>query len=242
MATFLRACLWGMMQALYPSHCVCIACGRPRVDEEETQLCDACQTRLRPFAPPHCPRCGCTSAGICSVCQRSENPALQGAGIAGYPYAGVGGRMVRALKFFHVRTAAQPLAEGLFRAFPNAAYDALVPVPLHRRRLRTRGFNQAALLCEALSVRCGLPVLHALRRKRATRQQARLSARARIRNTQNAFTVTAPVAGLRLLLVDDVRTTGATFAACADALTAAGARTVTLAAATLAQEILARKK
>jgi ComF family protein len=102
--------------------------------------------------------------------------------------------------------------------------SAAVPVPLHRRRLRARGFNQAAEIAKHL----GLPVLAALRRVRATRSQTDLPAARRHANVRDAFALGrgAEVAGLRLVLVDDVSTTGATLEACARVLAAAGAADV----------------
>jgi ComF family protein len=103
--------------------------------------------------------------------------------------------------------------------------DAVVPVPLHPRRLRARGFNQSADLAEGL----GLAVLHALARTRWTEPQTGLPAARRHRNVRGAFAVrrdAGDLRGLCLVLVDDVSTTGATLEACARALTGAGAAEV----------------
>jgi len=107
--------------------------------------------------------------------------------------------------------------------------DALVAVPLHWRRLWTRRFNQAALLAQAMSRSCGLPVLHtALRRVRATPQQVGLARGERAANVQAAFRVPdqakAMIRGKRLVLVDDVLTSGATVDTCARALPRRGAQ------------------
>ncbi|MEM7727861.1 MAG: ComF family protein [Pseudomonadota bacterium] len=107
--------------------------------------------------------------------------------------------------------------------------DALVPVPLHGMRLARRRFNQSALLARALSRRCGVPMeAHALLRARRTPSQGGLSAAGRRRNVQGAFDVARPdaVRGKRLVLVDDVMTTGATLEACARTLKRAGAARV----------------
>jgi ComF family protein len=100
--------------------------------------------------------------------------------------------------------------------------DAVVPVPLDPARLRRRGFNQARLLAEGL----GPPVLDALARTRPTPPQTGLPAARRHANVRDAFAVCRPVAGLTLVLIDDVATTGATLHACARALRAAGAREI----------------
>ena len=106
--------------------------------------------------------------------------------------------------------------------------DALLPVPLHWRRLWARRFNQSAALAKAISGLAGVPVLHgALKRVRATPQQVGLSKTERADNVQGAFRVPteekAQVAGRRLILVDDVLTSGATVDTCARALLRAGA-------------------
>ena len=109
--------------------------------------------------------------------------------------------------------------------------DALVPVPLHWRRLWMRRFNQSSLLAKAISQECGVAVAEtALKRVKATAQQVGLSQSERAQNVQGAFRVPperrAEVAGRRLVLVDDVLTSGATSDACARALLRAGARNV----------------
>ncbi|MCZ7544770.1 MAG: phosphoribosyltransferase family protein [Anaerolineae bacterium] len=119
--------------------------------------------------------------------------------------------------------------------------DLILPVPLHANRQRWRGYNQSTLLAEALGVRLEVPVAaDALARVRDTRAQVGLSARARRQNVSGAFVVRAPhrVSGRTILLVDDVVTTGATLAACAEALYQADAEAVwavTLACAQPAQ-------
>ena len=106
-------------------------------------------------------------------------------------------------------------------------FDAIVPVPLHWMRRWQRGFNQSALLAQILSRRRGIPMRNALRRTHSTRTQAGLSNHARRENVARAFRARG-VDGQRLLLIDDVMTTGSTAAACARALKRAGARRVTL--------------
>jgi ComF family protein len=135
------------------------------------------------------------------------------------------------LKYEGQRHLARPLSELLLDclAARPLAVDLLVPVPLDRGRGRERGYNQSALLAEPIGRALGLPLLAgALRRTRATRPQVGLSARERRANVRGAFACADPsaVEGRRVLVVDDVMTTGATLEACADALTAAGAAVV----------------
>jgi ComF family protein len=143
--------------------------------------------------------------------------------------------VVHQLKYAGRRRAAARLAEALLedpaaRAL-LATSDVLVPVPLHPRRLRERGFNQSALLAEEIARRTGRTVCpDALVRRVDTVPQAGLSASARRRNVKNAFAVRrrASVAGKTVALVDDVVTTGATARACARSLAEAGAGEVRL--------------
>ena len=125
----------------------------------------------------------------------------------------------------------KPLGALLVSAIPrDQSFDMVVPVPLHWRRRLERGFNQSRALAAAVAKRYGVPVSGALRRRRATATQAGLTNARRRENVSGAFVVQrkAAVAGRRILLVDDVMTTGATAAACASALKRAGARYVAL--------------
>jgi ComF family protein len=139
-------------------------------------------------------------------------------------------QLVHIFKYGCVKTLARPLADLLARALPlDERFDAVVPVPLHWRRRWSRGFNQSALLARALARRSGIPMIQALRRTRSTAVQAGLSNSSRRQNVVAAFSVrragafAGKLAGRRILLIDDVLTTGATAAACAIALKRAGA-------------------
>lgn len=134
--------------------------------------------------------------------------------------------LVHALKYGGWRVAARPmaLALGSVLAARRTAVDALVPVPLGRRRLRERGHNQAACLAAILSELVEVPLApRLLARRRETRSQTALDPAARHANVAGAFRAADACAGWRLCLVDDVLTTGATLAACAAALAEAGA-------------------
>lgn len=131
------------------------------------------------------------------------------------------------LKFESVRAAALPLAQAM-SALPLGESDALVPVPTTRRRLRQRGFNQARLLAEHLGEIWGMPVLPALSRKDEHTAQMKLSAESCRSNLADCMRSDASVSGKRILLVDDVLTTGSTASEAARALLAAGACRVSL--------------
>lgn len=214
---------------LYPRDAVCITCGTLRVDDAHTFLCASCMAHLSRLEGPFCPRCGRSGwAMACPACMASAQDAID-ARCAGYLYGDTAGQLVRALKYGRVLHAAEALADGMADVLPQRMlYDALVPIPLHRARLRVRGFNQAEALCHALQARTGIETLDAVRRTRATKTQTRLSVSQRQTNVRGAFEVCEAVDGKRLVLVDDVLTTGATALSCAEALKAAGAVHVTL--------------
>jgi ComF family protein len=210
------------LDALLPPRC--LACGGP-VDRSGG-LCAACWERIHFVAPPYCARCGFPfafdlgSEALCGACSR-DPPAFERV------------RLVLGFKHGDRTEGAATFAAWLARAGREllAEADLLTPVPLHRFRLFARRYNQAALLCRELGRSTGLPVMpDLLTRRRNTPPQGRLSAAARRRNVAGAFVV-AParrgvLGGRRVLLVDDVMTTGATISACARVLLRAGAAAV----------------
>lgn len=146
-------------------------------------------------------------------------------------YEGALRELIHLFKYGKVQTLAGPLSDLLADAMPrDQRFDCIAPTPLHWRRRWHRGFNQAEALARRLSKRTGIPMLRALRRAQATETQAGLSNSRRRRNVQKAFRVRrgATLEGKRILLVDDVMTTGSTGAACAAALKRAGAAKVAL--------------
>jgi len=139
--------------------------------------------------------------------------------------------LIHLFKYGRVQTLAKPLGRLLAVALPREQeFDMIVPMPLHWRKRWQRGFNQSALLASEIGRRANIPVKSALRRIRPTAAQAGLTNAKRRLNVSGAFRARkrAALAGKRVLLVDDVLTTGATAASCARALKIAGARQVTL--------------
>ncbi len=153
-----------------------------------------------------------------------------------YFYHGPVQRLVVLCKFGGVDAAAEPLARAMADCVRGQTFDALVPVPLHPRRLRERGVNQAELLCRLVGKANGVPILPALTRARNTKRQSGLRPADREGNVRDAFIAAKSVKGLRLLLVDDVRTSGSTARACAKALNEAGAAEVSLLTAAVAHQ------
>lgn len=211
-----------LLDLLFPPHCV--ACGALG-----SWFCPACAATVAVQRPPLCARCGQPLPGgrVCYRCKR-QPPPLDGLRSVA-PHKAPLSQAIHALKYEGVRVLAAPLGAMMaeYAADLVLPADVLVPVPLHRTRERQRGYNQSRLLAAEMASRLGLPVVEGLVRLRNTPAQVGLSRAQRLVNVRGAFC--APGADLtskRVLLVDDVHTTGATLGACADALRRAGARSV----------------
>ena len=189
--------------------------------------------------PPRCVGCGREGPYICAHCLDAvphlDAPvgvnldALEGI-VAPFGMEGVGREAVHRLKYAHLRAVASPMAELLARHLTGRGLtgDLLVPVPLHPRRLRQRGYNQAELLARHVGRVLEIPVeCRGLRRRTHGPPQARSAGREERRsNVAGAFEARRSFDGLDVLVLDDVATTGATLEACAAALKAAGASSV----------------
>jgi ComF family protein len=194
------------------------------------------QGLLELVAPRGCAGCENVLApaerGFCEACAPLlDDGGRLGDALAAYVYGGPMAEAVRRLKYGR-RTELAPVLGRMLAARATelaGIVDCVVPVPLHPRRLRRRGFNQAALLARPVAKALAVPLsVTDLRRVRDTPPQARLGAVERATNVRGAF-VALRAPGSRVLLIDDVRTTGATLAECAEALRIAGAeRVVTL--------------
>jgi ComF family protein len=210
---------------------LCPACRKPVADDGG--LCPGCWSQLSFITPPYCERLGIPFAydpgpGVLSMQAIADPPAYERARAA-VRYDDIARTLVHALKYGDRLDLAPTLGRWMLQAGAPllAEADALVPVPLHWRRLWWRRFNQSAALAEVIGARVKLPVTHALARVKATRQQVGLTASERALNVQGAFRVReqarADVKGRRFVLVDDVLTSGATIEACSRALLRAGA-------------------
>ncbi len=201
---------------------VCEACLTAPVPLEAEHFCTVCRT---PFLNPW----PLDEQGVCTAC-RAGLRGFDRASSFGF-YEGSLRSLIHLFKYSGMKPLAPCLGRFLERAIPvDEAYDLVVPVPLHWRRKWQRGFNQAELLARHLARRRQLPMMNALRRRKAAGVQATLTVAARRRNVAGAFSAvsSADLTGKRVLLIDDVMTTGATAAACAAALKRGGAKSVSL--------------
>ena len=197
-------------------------------------LCAPCWSKLSLIEPPYCTRLGIPftydpGPGLLSM-EAIANPPSYDRARAAVRYDDIARALVTSFKYGDRLDLAPMMGRWMARAGREltAGADALLPVPLHWRRLWARRFNQAAALANTISEISGVPVLQgAIKRMRATPQQVGLSKTERADNVQGAFRVPAEqeahITGKRLVLIDDVLTSGATVDTCARALLRAGA-------------------
>lgn len=225
----------------------CAACGGAAADRRLPFFCRSCWGSVTPIEEPVCPRCGepfdsplaltYSPGHQCRACR--EKPPRFDRALSPYRYEGVIEQAIHLFKYRRRDTLAAPLADlMLVWADRLPPVDLVMPVPLHPARLRVREFNQSLLLADRIARRLGLPLsFEHLERTRPTRPQTELDRKDRARNVRRAFAVRDPdgLKGRRVLLVDDVLTTGATVNDCARALRRAGADSV--AVLTLARRV-----
>ena len=192
------------------------------------------------FFPPHCVHCGCAGAWLCAKCkgglvffsdvQRTRfAPSHLDQVYSLCWHSGPARSSALALKYEGLRILAEPLGEMMYDYWRQIGIDVdlVVPVALHKRRRRSRGYNQAALLAHQIAGRAGLMMdKDCLVRQKQTMSQVGLGRQERWQNVQDAFICNKQLDGISVLLVDDVLTTGATLEAAAAALREAGASKV----------------
>ena len=212
----------------------CLSCSHSLSTDPIPFFCTACWRSIRPLQQPVCVRCDqpfispaattYTPNHQCQQCQE-QPPHFQRAWTL-FPYLPPLRDAICAFKYRGKLTLARPLAQLMINALPHGLdADVIIPVPLHPARLRTREFNQSLLLADQLGRHLSRPISATnLVRIALTDPQTTLSRQARLRNLRNAFSVRRPqdLAGTRILLVDDVFTTGTTVNECAKALRKAG--------------------
>lgn len=211
----------------------CLLCAAPA--RRLAGLCADCTAAL-PRQQPACPSCAArlpTSAGDvlpCGECQ--HHPPVFNEALALFTYAAPVDQLIQRIKYGGDLALARELGELLASRILEsdvARPDLLLPVPLHRTRLRTRGYNQALELTRPLSRRLRIPLDHELAtRTRATAPQLDMDRRERARNLRDAFAVRGELSGRHVAIIDDVMTSGATVTSLAKALKRAGAERISV--------------
>lgn len=208
----------------------CIVCGA-RIDDQAQVICSDCETGVRPPAGSRCPVCGEAMSGeSCVNCQHEEFAFDSYHAMFGYQ--GTVRDLVHQLKYEGFISPAGYFAAQMSELMQDdeqlRSCDLVCSVPLHRVRKRERGYNQSELIAYAAAVLAGLPYTQPVVRRTYTRSQTRLSRAGRKKNLQGAFKVSEPelVRGKKVILVDDVFTTGTTLHEVAKELKHAGAEQV----------------
>lgn len=210
----------------------CAGCGTPVA--EDHRFCAICWASLRFLGPPWCARCNRPFAfdrGDAAVCASCLADPPRHAGVrAAVAYGPIASSLVLRLKYGGRIAFAETMARHMVRLLPEDI-DLLVPVPLHRWRIWSRGFNQAALIAQSVAGFSGVPQdCDILVRARRTLVLRGLGGTARAKAVSGAFAIAMPdrVRGRSIVLVDDVYTSGATADGCTRVLLRAGARSVTV--------------
>jgi ComF family protein len=206
-------------------HSSCVACGGELPWRARTaSCCDSCWRLLPRLGSPKCRSCALPVSGadgvfLCVDCLRDPLP-LEWCDAWG-AYRGSLERVLHALKFARHDFLADPLAELLHDTLierGDVEFDAIVPVPMHRSKLRRRGYNQAELIARALAKRLGIRCELLLEKRVERGAQSKLARDGRRANVRGAFVASRHSKDRRILIIDDVCTTGETLRACADAL------------------------
>jgi len=215
------------LDGLFPIHCL----GCNTFDD---WICDNCHTTLPLLTQQHCPICkehNTNNGEVCPICLPKHINSVDGIFVASYYNDPILKKAIHFYKYRFAKDLSQPLALLLAQALQNStlpAPDAIIPVPLHKRRERWRGFNQATELAKALDLQIPL-ITDILLRVRYTTPQVQMKNKSkRQKNLANAFLVKNKqhITGKNILLIDDVVTTGTTLTECARILKQSGAKNV----------------
>jgi ComF family protein len=203
---------------LYPVRCP--LCGNVPDVFAYSPVCRSCWSGIRRYTGPSCRVCAIPFASeharVCGQCLKKPPPFSRV--IAYGLYEGIIKEAINQFKFHGLKRLSKPLGS-LLLGLDLPAVDGVIPVPLTIRRLRERGFNQSLLVARIVAKEMKVPLLmDVLVKKKETPPQIGLTARERLLNLRNTFAVKGDVKGMRLLLVDDVMTTGATVTECSKQL------------------------
>jgi len=234
-----RRLLDSLLNLVFPGNC--FICSVAVARHQDCGICSGCwgKALALKIVPPRCPSCGLPLQNfeddqehLCGECILRP-PPFAGARSFGY-YTAELARIIQELKFHgrrdQIKLLAPLLTAAFFESWSREDFDCIVPVPLHARRRSERGYNQSELLAKALERQIAVPFCAALRRIRRTLPQVGLSHSERTENVRKAFQCTSArqIAKKRILLIDDVMTTGATVASAAHTLLDGGALRVSV--------------
>ncbi len=222
----------GFLNLLFPQ--TCPVCRNPSSEHSIAPICAECWRTIRPYRGPACSRCGTPlvsdAAATCGDCLKNEPPFKRAVNFG--LYDGVLRSAINLLKYRGIRRLSGPLS-GMMLGIGFPDVDAVIPVPLYEKRLRQREFNQSALLAANIARHIGAAlVTGCLLKIRDTPPQVGLRSRERIKNIRGAFDIRdgCRLRGRKVLLIDDVVTTGATVRECSRVLKKAGAGDIHVAA------------
>jgi ComF family protein len=229
--------LTGITDLIFPP--LCITCGAVLEEHAPLPFCTSCEAGIHFIRSPRCPRCGIpfpTAEGddhLCGECLITERPYAVARAVGLYEKT-----LLTAIHLFKYRgrigigeVLGRIMADFAGREWDMTVFSLIIPVPLHRKRLRERGFNQAVILAHEMAKRFSVPLdFMTLRRELFTAPQVGLGREERSANVRKAFAVRKPekIAGRKILLVDDVTTTGSTLTECASVLMQAKAEAVAI--------------
>ncbi len=217
-----------VINVLFPSECP--SCGNETDNFTTAPFCSSCWSGIKKYTGPSCRICATPftseDAKTCADC--INKPPYFSKAISFGLYDGMLASALHFFKFHRIKRLHQPLGKFLLD-FDFAGIDAVMPVPLTIKGLRERGFNQSLLLAKAVSGKKKIPlIMDGLIKKAETAPQIGLSRKERGRNLNNSFGTTRTFPGMKLLLVDDVMTTGSTANECSKELLRAGAAEITV--------------
>ena len=216
----------GILNSIFPS--ICPLCRKHSDIYSHSPICKSCWEGIGRYSGPSCRVCATPLvseyAAVCKECMKDEPPfsLVLNYGI----YSGALAEAIHQMKFYGIKRLAAPLGK-LLLSLEIPECDAIVPVPLTKKGLRGRGFNQTLLVSKVLSKELKIPLhMDLLFKRKDTPPQIGLNAKERMKNIKGVFEASGRIDNLRLLLFDDVMTTGATVRECAKTLIKAGAKEV----------------
>jgi ComF family protein len=223
---YIHALISKLTNILYPSRCP--LCENSTDSFRYAPICTYCWSQIKRYTGSSCRICALpissTYSDICGQCLKQTPPFSQ---VINYGlYEGVLAEAINQFKFHGIRRLSKPLGTILLD-LEIPKMDGIIPVPLSRKGLHKRGFNQSLLVARVIAKKTGIPLfMDTLLKKRETLPQVGLSAHDRSVNLKNAFKAAGNIRGMHLLLIDDVMTTGATVTECSRELLKAGAEEV----------------